>query len=73
MDLRTSVQSTFIVSFPSDEAMRFQKKCRLQKKPLEMVPRLKRAWGHSFGAFGLKGLYIIMQNLLCKNVVELLV
>ena len=37
------------------------------KKPLEIVPKLKRAQSHHFGVFGTKEeLYIITRNL-CKN------
>lgn len=37
------------------------------KKPLEIVPKLKRAQSHHFGVFGTKeDLYIITRNL-CKN------
>lgn len=67
MDLHVLIQSAFTESFSSNEARRFQKKKNADfKKPLEIVPKLKRAQSHHFRVFGPKELYIITRNL-CKN------
>lgn len=69
MDLHILIQSAFTESFSSNEARRFQKKKKMQtsKKPLEIVPKLKRAQSHHFGVFGTKeDLYISTRNL-CKK------
>lgn len=69
MDLHILIQSAFTESFSSNEARRFQKKKKNAdfKKPLEIVPKLKRAQSHHFRVFGPKEeLYIITRNL-CKN------
>ena len=71
MDLHILIQSAFTESFSSNEARSFHKKKKKKnadfKKPLEIVPKLKRAQSHHFGVFGTKEeLYIITRNL-CKN------
>jgi hypothetical protein len=68
MDLHILIQRAFTESFSSNEARRFKKKKNADfKKPLEIVPKLKRAQSHHFGVFGTKEeLYIITRNL-CKN------
>lgn len=72
MDLRYLNTKYFHCHISSNEAMSFQKKNADFKKILRYSSKIKRGIGHHLRAFGPKGLYIIMQNILCKNLVELL-